>query len=336
MQKNQDNLFKFRKRVIAQSFLHALMYGIIIGLGAAFIAAFITWFLPINGLWLSLGLLLGGIAAATPLFYFLRFRPDIGEVARKVDRSLGLKERTVTMIEYGGESGYLAECQRRDAGARLSEGNTRSLKFRLSALCIVLLAVFGFFGAAMTTVTALSAYDILPSGGRVVDSLTPDRVVEYAIEYIVEDEAQGVIIGEAVQVVPDGESTEKVTAEANEGYEFVGWDDGFENPTRTDIVQGGDMLYIAIFAEISDDEDEGDDGDSDEDEPGDSSGDDSGTGDTGTPSEDNGASNIIDGDTYYKLDYDTYYQMAMQYLAEHPDIPDYLREIIEAYFNILA
>ena len=57
----------------------------------------------------------------------------------------------------------------------------------------------------------------------------------------------GRIEGTAVQTVRKGESTDQVTAVANEGYEFVKWDDGNTQAVRTDDNVQEDVTYTAIF-----------------------------------------------------------------------------------------
>ena len=57
----------------------------------------------------------------------------------------------------------------------------------------------------------------------------------------------GSIQGEAVQTIRLGQSTSQVTAVAEEGYEFVGWDDGQTEASRSDVNVQDDKAYTAIF-----------------------------------------------------------------------------------------
>lgn len=58
----------------------------------------------------------------------------------------------------------------------------------------------------------------------------------------------GIISGNSVQQIYPGESTETVTAVANEGYRFIGWSDGVMTAERSDS-SDTDMEVIAIFEE---------------------------------------------------------------------------------------
>ena len=60
----------------------------------------------------------------------------------------------------------------------------------------------------------------------------------------------GRIEGEAVQTIVKGESTTQVTAVADEGYEFVKWDDGNTQAARTDSNVQEDATYTAIFQKV--------------------------------------------------------------------------------------
>ncbi len=60
----------------------------------------------------------------------------------------------------------------------------------------------------------------------------------------------GRIQGTEVQEIGKGESTAQVTAVAEAGYEFVKWDDGFAQATRSDENVQADAAYTAIFQKV--------------------------------------------------------------------------------------
>ncbi|MBE6537135.1 MAG: hypothetical protein E7673_04195 [Ruminococcaceae bacterium] len=62
---------------------------------------------------------------------------------------------------------------------------------------------------------------------------------------------EGSILGQAEQTVKNGSDTSSVTAVADEGWIFIGWDDGYSNPTRSDKAVTEDVTFTAIF-EIDD------------------------------------------------------------------------------------
>ena len=61
----------------------------------------------------------------------------------------------------------------------------------------------------------------------------------------------GSLAGSATQTVLSGGSGTEVTATANSGYTFSGWDDGNTNPTRTDSNVASNQAFSAQFEAIS-------------------------------------------------------------------------------------
>lgn len=59
----------------------------------------------------------------------------------------------------------------------------------------------------------------------------------------------GTVLGETVQTVGEGNFTETVRAEANEGFAFAGWSDGYAEAERSDAATG-DVVYIALFVPL--------------------------------------------------------------------------------------
>ena len=70
-------------------------------------------------------------------------------------------------------------------------------------------------------------------------------------------DGNGTIEGESQQEIEIGASASTVVAVADPGWIFIGWDDGYEYPSRTDTDVTVNMTYVAIFAE--DGSEEGDD-----------------------------------------------------------------------------
>ena len=121
-------------------------------------------------------------------------------------------------------------------------------------------------------------------------------------------EGGGKIQGDDVQTLTPGNNASTVTAIANDGWVFVGWDDGTESPERQDLGVTENMVFVARFEELGDgidgsggdssgespDGEEGDKaedapdnnkGNSGEGEPGDAGSDSSGEGSEGKPNE---------------------------------------------------
>lgn len=337
---DSESVFKkYYKRVRADSLLKSAVWGVAIGFGIAFVVAFITWFTEFNGLWIAIGLGVAGCAVSVPSFYYFKYRPTTEHIARKLD-SLGLEERMITMTELRGDESYIAMRQREDAIGKVSGVSARSIALSVSKRSMITCIACAVAGIVMTVITALSGFGVIPGFADVVDPDATDA--EFAVEYIVEDDEMGYILGEDIQVVMLGESTTKVTAVANEGYMFDGWDDGVKSATRFEKDVRGDMAVTAMFVELDGDGDGDGDGDSDSNEgdsdnssSGDPSDSNNSNNNSGGSQVDNTAGNFKDGKTPYRSEYEKYYQQAMQYLAENGEIPGYLRDIIESYFNIL-
>ena len=119
-------------------------------------------------------------------------------------------------------------------------------------------------------------------------------------------------------------------------YMFLAWSDGAQKPSRTEKNVVKDVEVAAIFIEVKDDLDRGDDEDEPDDVPGDQ-----GAGRPGDGDNSSGGgkyeevNQVIDGDTYYRDVYKHYYEDLLKVLEERDDISDEMREIIEAYFNII-
>ena len=84
-----------------------------------------------------------------------------------------------------------------------------------------------------------------------LEDLTVSAVFEklpvYEISYLAG--AGGSIDGETLQTLLEGQTGKQVTAVALEGYEFVSWDDGVTEPSRTDTASAN-VVYTAIFKEL--------------------------------------------------------------------------------------
>lgn len=359
---------KYRSRLVKEGIIKSLMAGFIAGFVTDFIVALVCWLCNYKyGLWLGLGLGCGVGAAIGVLLYFLKFRPDDKDVARRVD-ALGLEERMITMLELENDGSYIALRQREDARIHAKQMNRNSLKLRVSALLIALVPVAFVPAVSMSTVSQLYALGVIPGGGDIMDG---EAYIE--ISYVIEE--GGEIDGESDQILLKGEDAEPIIAVAEDGWAFVGWDDGINTPYREDKNLTENTVFTAIFMQISDDGDPstgGEDGDFDADggdeeapdapngDPGEADGDGDGSG--GKPSDGEGtgsdgmkgddnqggngqgdggggryqeSNNIIDGNEYYRDHLDDYKSFVEEYLANNPDLTEEEREFIEKYFGSL-
>lgn len=243
---NNQFFEKHHSRLVTEGVIRSVLHGLAIGFSVDFLMSLMAWIFDFGSLWLAVGCGIGAAIVSGVLFYFLKFRPDPEEIARRVDR-LGLEERLITMMELQGEDSYIANLQRSDAKEHLKDVSDRKLCFKISKALAVLTLVSFLFSASMTTVLALSEKDIISSGSELINP--EDPLENYvALSYVVEE--GGEIVGEADQLILPGEDGTPVVAVAEEGWIFVGWDDGVETPERQDLKITEDVEIFAMFEEI--------------------------------------------------------------------------------------
>ena len=257
MDKKQDLLQTYKKRMIATAIVSSVGFGVMIGAGAAFLTAFLCWLLSFGSIWITVGIGIGAALVSGVLLYFLRLRPTEQDVVRQIDR-MGLEERAVTMAELRDVDTPMARLQRSDATTQIGGVSPRQVKktFRLYTLPKGASAALGILLVAaivMTTVTGLTQAGIIPDPGIV----TPEQEKFVTVSYLVEE--GGEIEGEADQILTSGEDATPVVAVAEDGWTFVRWSDGGKTTQRTDRGITADLTVTAIFEEI------GEDGDGDED-----------------------------------------------------------------------
>lgn len=364
---------KYYKRLSRESFIKALMCGLVVGFTVNLITAAICWFAEIKLLWLPIVLWVAVTAIATPLFYFLKLRPTAQLVAKRIDE-FGLEERVLTMTELEGDDSFIARKQREDALNALNTVSAKLIKTVVSAGLIITVSVVGLCGLGMTTVSSLYALGKIGSGKDLVKDVVTGDPINYTIKYDVD--GKGTLYGKGEQVLPDGQGASSVLVDAEHNWVFVDWElsskrDPFieseiEGPYRADGKVNKDVNVTAKLEELelniaqedgdgnnSGDGDgnggEGGGGDDSNSKPGDGSS--NGDGEGGqqgpqNPSDGNGdgagggaydpKNQIIDGETYYGgSTFDNYYNEAMGELAQDGDMSDTLKNIIENYYDTI-
>lgn len=252
---------KYYSRVNAESILKSVFSGFIVGFAVnAVIALFTlwsgkTWLLILS---IAVGLGVGGVASI--IFYYKKYRPTTKDIARRLDK-LGMEERIVTMVELESDESYIAMKQREDAKAQISRVSEKQIKFKFSKVMVSLIAVLGVAAVAMTTVSALATNGTI----KPIDSVVNKDKYYKAVTYMAEE--GGTIGGEELQIVELGKDATPVVAIPDEGWVFVGWDDGYELPERTDKNIQEDKEFAALFEPIGDGSESGQ-GDGEGGEPG--------------------------------------------------------------------
>ena len=244
---------KHYSRLIKEGIIKATLYGLMIGFFANFAAALTAWFFDFGGIWFAIGIGAGLGLISGVILYFARFRPTVGQIARRVDR-LGLEERMITMMELQEDDSFIATLQRENAKESLKEAGNKKLRLRLPKAALILATVSLLLGGGMTTVVGLAEQEIIPPGSELVNP--EDPLAEYiAVSYVAGE--GGEIDGETDQLLLPGEDAEPVVAIAEDGWMFVRWDDGGENPARQDRELSLGITFTAIFEEILEGGEEG-------------------------------------------------------------------------------
>lgn len=329
MNEYNEILKKYRKSLAKEGFIKALIWGCIIGFSAMTVLAVLFYCIGAPLVWLAPVIGIALILAGTAVLYFAKYRPTLKQVAERTDM-LGLKERVITMVEMEGDTSYMAVRQREDTAVQLQKFSNRKLKLQIMLVPLIIACLLALLGISSTTVSAMSVSGAVPG----IDELLPDSSEETSlVQVMYMEEDGGHIEGEPVQIVSAGGNCTEVVAVADDGYVFDIWSDGVTTPERTDknVVQS--MTVFALFIELGDDtagEEMDDDIDIDMDFDSEEQMPASGAG--GKYEEHN---QVIDGETYYRDVYQEYYEQAMQILSAGGVVPEYIRIIIQNYFDAI-
>ena len=347
----------FKKRLMREAFFKSLLFASIVAFSALAIYFAIDWYFGLKLIYVGALIFFAVLSIAT-LILFIKFKPSGKDIARRIDK-LGLKERCITMRELAGQDTHMARRQRRDTAKAIKELDASVLKFAVTTSLIVVLSIVGTLGLGATATATFSVV----SGQELVNNYVVDPPKVFTITYEWEGEDAkgnpgGYVEGETTQLVKEGESASAVTAVAYYGFEFVGWSDGFADPTRQDTEVNGTKVFVAIFitSESFDGKDddvyngrspsEGEktkgEGNPDPDNslPGDqedglSEGGGNGGNEGGGSSRSDSRNQIIDGATYYGDQYSDALNDANEEINSNGDYSDAEKGVADGYFNNL-
>lgn len=362
-----DELIKlYKKRLVKEAVIRSLLCALVVALAVLAVCSVIFWIVDYKHVWIGAVAFAVALCGFLPVFYFAKFRPSEKSLARRIDKDLGLDERMVTMLEYKGSNEVIACAQRANAvsvlrGCGVSGTKKIALKVFTAALAVTLSAAV-LIGAGLTTVSALSAADVIPSMPELFRAQGAAKV--FTISYTVE--GVGTISGASskgsendtvtyFQYVINGGSAKAVWAvpgsDENTEYYFAGWSDGNGNPYRADKNITEDVHLVATFLPVSADEFEPEEDESDtlpippSGDNGNAPGEDSGPEDNedkedgdgnGAGGSSNPAFQVIDGKTDYGgSTYENARDEAEEELSSSDEIPDELKDIINGYMDII-
>jgi len=321
------NLFqKYNLRLAKEGLLKSLLFSFVIGVIVALIPIVFSFFVVHTirvsvGLWISLGVLLVVIVIATPLLYFLFFRPNTKQIISRIDR-LGLDERLITMTELKNDTSYIAMLQREDAKEKLLGFKKESLKLTISLMSVIAVVIASVVMASMVTVSALGVRDRQDWFGAGGTELPPPVLGEF-IEVSYFAGRGGFVYGDTHQLIMLGQNSSMVVAVADDGWVFVEWSDGATSAARLDINIRHEIEVVAIFEQEQEGAEEVPSDEEDGDEP-------------NVPPPHFDGNSVIDGQTHFRDVRDMFYAIAMQMLAEGREVPEHLREILQIYFGMVV
>ena len=259
-------LHLYKKRLVKEAVIRSLICGLVAALAALAVCSVVFWFTDFKLVWIGAIAFVAVLGGATPIFYFAHFRPTDMQTAKRIDKAMGLDERMVTLLEFKDSQETLACAQRANTVSVLRNFGTSGAK-RIalkvfSAALVVSLSAVAVLGLGTTTVSALAAADVLPSGA---DLLRGEEALPtaYTIRYTVQGE--GIIFGVNsetdesgavvyTQTVLAGEDAKAVWAipgeKEGEEYFFAGWSDGSGDPYRADKAISEDLFLVATFLPI--------------------------------------------------------------------------------------
>ncbi len=253
-----ESIFKkYHSRFVRIAILKSICFSAIFGFGVNFLTALILLFFDLSvavvlGISIGAGVLAFGCAAL--LLYRFKFRPTLNRMASALDEQ-GLEERTATMVEFENDDSFVVKAQREDAVKKLATVNPKSLRFVLPTIAVVLISLAMVLGISMTTVTALSAADVIQLPGEESEQENPEESDEPdedeeddMVSVLYEAGEHGSISGNTYQVLTKGGNATAVVAVPEEGYVFTFWSDGKFTAERQDINVMSSFSVTAFFA----------------------------------------------------------------------------------------
>lgn len=353
---NKKLFNKYYKRLMFHGIIKALFLGLIVSFVGLLVSSVVCWIIGFKALWLCLTIFGGLLVVSTPIFYFVLYKPDTLEIARRIDET-GLEERMITMTELDGDDSFIARMQREDAIKALKSVDAKLLKFTISVPVLVVLGCSVVLGIAAATVEGLYQTGVIEPGKDVIVNPANQPKI-YNIEYDVNGD--GEIDGDIYQGIEEGKSGTLVEAKALDGYTFVKWVDKDgntvgEEPARMETNVTSDIVLIAEFQEISyddsgDGEGDGDEGEGEGDEgdgegkpkQGNDSSSDNGGKEKGDSSQGSGASSsyeennqVYDGNHDYKSEYEGARDDAMGDMSGNNNYSGDNRDIASGYFDTI-
>jgi len=355
---SKNVLKPYYNKLIGEGLLRAIFCGLIVGFSVLFATALVCWYLAFKGYWLAIVLSVSATLIATTLFYFFKYRPNIKQVAARIDE-LGLEERILTMNQLQGDNSYIAQKQREDAMNALQTVKASNIAVTIALSLVLAMPLVAVASAGVTTVYGLHVAGILPSGREVLFQIIEPAPLDVKVQF--KADGGGTVGGYVNQTIQEGNSADAVVAIPNAGYAFSHWTwkEGTTIKVETspyfvaeEVYE--DTLYTAVFTELEKyeeqvpgleggDKENGPDGPtSDTDLPPLPGGEEEGEPDPDDPGEGSGSSGmgldknqVLDGETYYGDLYCDAKDTAMDNISKNDDMSDDMKDFIEDYYDAI-
>ena len=357
---SKNVLKPYYNKLIGEGLLRAVFCGLIIGFSAILVSSLVCWYFSFKEVWLTIVIGVLATAVATTLFYFLKHRPNLKQIAARIDE-LGLEERMLTMNELKYDNSYIAQKQREDAMAALQTVKASNIAVTIALSLVLAMPLVAVASAGVTTVYGLHVAGILPSGREVLFQIIQPAPQDVKVQF--KADGGGTVGGYATQTILEGDSAEAVVAVPNTGYAFSHWTWKEGTTIKVDTSPYfvaeevyEDTVYTAVFTELEK-----------YDEPvyglGNGEGNDKGNGQKGPTSDtdlppsdsesesepnpdDSGSggggggnaldkNQVYDGDTYYGDVYGDAKDTAMNNISKNDDMSDDMKDFIEDYYDAI-
>ena len=191
-EQGQEEILKdYSAKVKREAVIKSVILALTVGLACSLIVSVVSYFTYFNTLWIALGVGVAVTAGLSVLFCKTVFRVSEKDTAARVD-ALGLDERVITMLDYAGSDAYIAEKQRQNTREALGTVSPKQMKFSVSKLSVILLALVACAAIFMMTFSTVRAEEYDPPEQIEEPLSKEDKIIREMIEDLREiiDEAK--------------------------------------------------------------------------------------------------------------------------------------------------
>lgn len=203
MNKKNQPLTKYVKKLIIEAVIFSVMIGLLIGFSITLCLAVIFYFLKLYLIITLIVVFIVTSITSSILLYFYKYKPNVKEAARRLDKA-GFEERLITMLEYEKSNHVIADMQREDTLVKLK--TKKDLKVPLKPLKKI---VTVFIIVGLISITSIVLLNVRVHG-------------MYVKKYLITFDSNG---GTEVpsQTITGGDQIKEPIIPKKEGYDFYYW-----------------------------------------------------------------------------------------------------------------